>query len=55
MTAVHICPRCSSRDITRVPRRRVLDRMVRLLGWGVYRCYRCGRRFYDRPLDRKAS
>jgi hypothetical protein len=51
----HICPACFSSDVDRVPRRRVLDSMARLLGWRVYRCRDCGTRFYDRPLQHKAS
>jgi len=51
----HICPKCSSDDIERVPRQRTLDHMTRFLGWRVYHCRDCGARFYDRPAQRKAS
>jgi hypothetical protein len=46
---------CASADIERVPRAGILDELVRVLGWRVYRCYRCGRRFHDRPARRQAS
>jgi len=55
VTAAHICPTCSSDDIERVPRARVMDRMRRVFGWRVYRCRDCGSRFYDRQSARKAS
>jgi DNA-directed RNA polymerase subunit RPC12/RpoP len=56
----HTCPGCGGREIERVPRRRTLDRLVRLVGRAVYRCLACDRRFYDRPITdrqdaRKAS
>ena len=48
----HVCPACSSDDVARVPRAGVMDDVARLLGWRVYRCLACGRRFYDRPTSR---
>jgi hypothetical protein len=41
--------------VQRIPRRRVADRLARLLGWRVYRCTECGKSFYDRPIQRKAA
>lgn len=46
----HACPQCGSREIERVPRRGVLDRLVRLVGRRVYLCRACRCRFYDRPI-----
>jgi hypothetical protein len=51
----HICPKCDSDSIERVPPRRTLDRLTRLFGWRVYHCRKCGARFYDHPAERKAS
>jgi ribosomal protein L37AE/L43A len=51
----HICPKCDSFDIMRVPPRRPMDRVRRLFGLRVYQCRKCGARFYDQPADRKAS
>ena len=51
LTHVHVCPKCFSDDIERVPKRRALDRVVRVLGWHVYHCLECGTRFYDRRAD----
>ena len=51
----HVCPRCRSDEIARVPRNRVVERMAGLLGWRVYICRECRYRFYDRPSQRKAS
>jgi predicted nucleic-acid-binding Zn-ribbon protein len=51
----HICPKCRSDEIARVPRNRVVERMAGLLGWRVYICRECRYRFYDRPSQRKAS
>jgi DNA-directed RNA polymerase subunit RPC12/RpoP len=48
-SATHVCPKCSSDEITRVPRRFLRDYLQRLLGRRVYRCVDCGTRFYDRP------
>ena len=53
--APHACPKCRGHDIERVPKKRVLDRMARVLGLRVYRCRDCGTRFYDRPAERQAS
>lgn len=54
--APHTCPKCHSTEIERVPRHRLLDRMVvAVLPWGVYRCRDCGARFYDRRAQRRAS
>jgi hypothetical protein len=33
----------------RVPRTTTLDYLARFIGWRVYRCTTCERRFYDRP------
>jgi putative component of membrane protein insertase Oxa1/YidC/SpoIIIJ protein YidD len=52
---VHTCPACSSDEVERVRQHGPLDRMVRALGWRVYRCRDCDRRFYDRPVVRSAS
>jgi rubrerythrin len=51
----HICPACFSNKIERVRRRGVRDKLKGALGWRVYRCRQCGARFYDRPLEGKAS
>ena len=32
----HICPKCDSDSIERVPARRTLDRLTRLFGWRLY-------------------
>jgi hypothetical protein len=45
----HVCPKCSSDVVSRVPRRALWDHLSRLLGWRVYLCSECGTRFYDRP------
>jgi hypothetical protein len=52
---VHICPKCASDDIHRIPPRRAMDRVARLFGWRVYQCRKCKTRFYDQPAERKAS
>jgi hypothetical protein len=51
----HVCPKCHSGEVTRVPRDRVLDRMAGLFGWRVYRCRNCRYRFYDRPSMQDAE
>jgi rubrerythrin len=51
----HICPECSSHTTERVHRHGVRDKLKGIFGWRVYRCRKCGARFYDRPLERKAS
>jgi uncharacterized Zn finger protein len=53
--AYHICPKCSSEEIQRIPRKHVVDHLARAMGWHVYRCLECGGRFYDRPAQPKAS
>jgi hypothetical protein len=51
----HICPKCFSDDIERIPRRRTLDRVKGIFGWRVYQCCECGTRFYDHPTGRKKA
>jgi predicted Zn-ribbon and HTH transcriptional regulator len=51
----HICPKCFSDDIERVPREDTVDHVRGLFGWRVYRCRDCGARFHDRPVERTAS
>jgi DNA-directed RNA polymerase subunit RPC12/RpoP len=42
------CPTCRSRDVEPISqiRRRIWDRIARLIGWRLYRCRLCGREFY---------
>jgi hypothetical protein len=49
-SATHVCPECDSQEIDRVPPVGILDRIVTLAGWRVYRCREYGHEFYDRPL-----
>jgi predicted Zn-ribbon and HTH transcriptional regulator len=51
----HICPKCFSDDIERVPRQHTADHMKGLFGWRVYHCRDCGARFHDRPVERTTS
>jgi DNA-directed RNA polymerase subunit RPC12/RpoP len=46
----HVCPRCGSLKIERIPREKVVDRLLTLVQRRVYRCWICWHRFYDRPL-----
>jgi len=50
----HVCPKCRSDEIARIPRSRLREKIAGLLGWRVYRCRECRYRFYDRPLPRRA-
>jgi hypothetical protein len=53
VTLYHQCPGCASEHIGSVRRRGILDHLARLvLGWRVYGCLSCGRRFYDRRVRR---
>jgi hypothetical protein len=54
LAVAHRCSTCASRDTERVPRAGFLDELARVLGWRVYQCCSCGRRFYDRPAQRRA-
>jgi len=45
----HLCPKCRSDDIARIPRSRLREKMIGFFGWRVYRCGECRYRFYDRP------
>jgi hypothetical protein len=53
MIAVHVCPKCQSREIDRLP----LDMVERLILFlrrkRLYRCRECDHRFRDRPLSRR--
>jgi len=46
----HVCPHCGSLKIERIPREKVVDRLLMLAQRRVYRCWICWHRFYDRPL-----
>jgi DNA-directed RNA polymerase subunit RPC12/RpoP len=48
----HRCPYCRACDADRVPRAGIRDSVARVLGRRVYRCGRCGGRFYDLPTRR---
>jgi hypothetical protein len=50
----HVCPKCRSDEIARIPRSRLREKIAGLLGWRVYRCRECRYRFYDRPVPRRA-
>jgi hypothetical protein len=52
---LHRCPACRSADTDRVRRAGLVDRFVRVLGRRVYRCGRCGTRFYDLPAQQPRS
>jgi len=53
LTLYHRCPGCASEHIGSVRRRGILDHLARhVLGWRVYGCLSCGRRFYDRRVRR---
>jgi hypothetical protein len=52
----HICPKCFSDDVERVPRECAADHMKGLFGWRVYHCRDCGVRFtIARPNGRRRS
>jgi DNA-directed RNA polymerase subunit RPC12/RpoP len=50
---LHRCPACRSADTDRVRRAGLVDQVVRVLGRRVYRCGRCGTRFYDLPAQQQ--
>ncbi len=54
MTKEHVCPKCQSREIDRVPRQDVLERFILMLRRKQrYRCLDCDYRFYDRPVSKQ--
>jgi DNA-directed RNA polymerase subunit RPC12/RpoP len=54
MTMEHVCPKCQSKAITRVPREDVLQRLVLMFRRKrIYRCLECNHRFYDRPVSKQ--
>jgi len=54
MTMEHVCPKCQSKAITRVPREDVLQRLVLMFRRKrIYRYLECNHRFYDRPVSKQ--
>ena len=53
MTTEHVCPKCQSRAVTRIPRQDFLERLVlKLRRQRLYRCLHCNYRFHDRRVSR---
>jgi hypothetical protein len=50
--APHSCPKCSSSLIARADAQRIVEYMLRVLGWHVYRCLNCEHYFYGRRSRR---
>jgi DNA-directed RNA polymerase subunit RPC12/RpoP len=51
----HVCPHCRSGRVERLPRHGVVGNLARLFRRRLYRCLKCGARFYDRASLRRAS
>ena len=50
--AAHSCPKCSSNWIAQADAQRIIELLLRTLGWHLYRCLRCGHYFYNRRSRR---
>ena len=54
MTMEHVCPKCQSKEIDRVPRQDILERLILMLRRKrLYRCRDCDYRFHDHPVSKQ--
>jgi hypothetical protein len=54
MKTGHVCPKCQSREIARVERGDVLERLILKLRRRLpYRCFNCDHRFLDSPVSKQ--
>jgi DNA-directed RNA polymerase subunit RPC12/RpoP len=53
MKTEHVCPKCQSKAIDRVPRQDILERLIlRVRRRRLYRCLDCDHHFHDRPVSK---
>jgi len=54
MTTEHVCPKCQSKEIDRVARQDILERLILMLRRKrLYRCRDCDYRFNDHPVSKQ--